>query len=130
MVLSRCHGPGSGALWRPVPRRRCVGGATSAVCGVVRASTASGPYTPAQWDGPGVTAGFWNYGSQWWLVDPARGDYMARGKDGQFIYVDPGHDTVIVRQGRSLGAFQGRRLTTTDWVALFQALADRAATGR
>lgn len=96
----------------------------------IRASTASGPYTPAQWDGPGVTAGFWNYGYQWWLVDPARGDYMARGKDGQFIYVDPGHDTVIVRQGRSLGAFQGRRLTTTDWVALFQALADRAATGR
>jgi len=38
------------------------------------------------------------YHYQWWLPS-AEGDFMAQGILGQFVYVDPARDLVIVRLG-------------------------------
>jgi CubicO group peptidase (beta-lactamase class C family) len=34
------------------------------------------------------------YGLQWWTAD---GDYYALGLEGQYIYIDPARNTVIVK---------------------------------
>lgn len=86
-------------------------------------STTGGPCTESQWPRATIGAGFWNYGYPRWLVDRSRGDYAARGKDGQFIYVDPGTGGVVVRLGHGMGSYDGRDLTAADWMALFEALA-------
>jgi hypothetical protein len=36
------------------------------------------------------------YGYQWWIPEDAGGDFMAQGIYGQYIYISPRHDTVIV----------------------------------
>jgi CubicO group peptidase (beta-lactamase class C family) len=41
-----------------------------------------------------------SYGYGWWLTGEA---WVALGKDGQYLYVDPARDTVIVRLGESQG---------------------------
>ncbi len=40
----------------------------------------------------------WNYHYNWWLPTKT-GDFMARGKGGQYIYVNPGKKLIIVRLG-------------------------------
>jgi CubicO group peptidase (beta-lactamase class C family) len=42
-----------------------------------------------------------NYGYQWWLVGERA--VLALGKDGQYLFVDPARDVVIVRTGTSQG---------------------------
>ena len=45
---------------------------------------------------------YWGYGYQWWI--PSKdGAYAAEGHLGQFIYVHPAHDLVIVRLGQNYG---------------------------
>jgi CubicO group peptidase (beta-lactamase class C family) len=41
----------------------------------------------------------------WWVdvLEPERGRFMARGNLGQFVYVVPDKDLVIVRMGESFG---------------------------
>ena len=52
----------------------------------------------------------WSYQYQWWL--PSReGDFEAQGILGQYIYVDPAHDMVIVRLGTNHG--------NVDWTSVF-----------
>lgn len=51
--------------------------------------------------------GFYRY--QWWLPSD-RGDFMAEGILGQFIYVDPARDVVIVRLGGGYGGVEWTRL--------------------
>lgn len=72
----------------------------------------------AIWPADFAGAGFWNYGYLWWLLDKDEGDYLALGKDGQFLYVNPARRTVIVRLGRGMGD-----LRTSQWVSLFRYLA-------
>lgn len=90
----------------------------------VDASVRHGGYSDEEWRRSGEAAAFWNYGYQWWLADRERGDYIALGKDGQYIYVDPASDTVIVRLGYRLGEHDRTGLEHADWVALFQAVAE------
>ena len=63
---------------------------------------------------------------QWfWWVDTERPDrFSARGNKGQFIYVDPTTDTVVVRTGRDFGI--------DDWPTVLRDVVDRvdAAYGR
>lgn len=92
----------------------------------VTASTQEGGYLADAWSGARFAGGFWNYGYQWWLIDPDRGNFTARGKDGQFIYVDPEMDVVIVRQGFSFGSYGGDGITPPDWISFFEALAETA----
>ena len=49
-----------------------------------------------------------DYQYLWW-IDEATNSYFANGDHGQFIYVDPGADIVIVRNGAGVG--------DVDWVA-------------
>ncbi|PIE48382.1 MAG: serine hydrolase [Flavobacteriales bacterium] len=53
----------------------------------------------------------WNYQYQWWLPSKT-GDFMAAGILGQYIYVNPEKDLIIVR----LGKYRGK----TDWEELFK----------
>ena len=49
-----------------------------------------------------------NYGYQWWLL--ADGSPLALGKAGQYLYIDPVHDVVIVRLGEDQGDVSWARL--------------------
>ncbi|SMP27694.1 serine hydrolase domain-containing protein [Shimia sagamensis] len=63
---------------------------------------------PADWVSEATTASaprlargnvdtHWGYGYQWWLPDGRQDDFSAIGIWGQFIYVSPNTDTVIVK---------------------------------
>lgn len=69
----------------------------------------------AAWPDDYYAIGWRGYGYQWWLASPQQGDYFALGKDGQFLYIDPAEDLVIVRLGWSDGG-----LRSSQWVRLFQ----------
>jgi CubicO group peptidase (beta-lactamase class C family) len=54
----------------------------------------------------------------WWWVDTEReGRFSARGNKGQYVYVDPATDVVVVRMGRDYGI--------DDWPAVLRDVADR-----
>jgi len=72
----------------------------------------------AAWPAEFTAAGFRGYRNLWWLLAKEEGDYLAQGKDGQFLYVTPTRKTIIVRLGRSTGD-----LRTSHWVSLFRYLA-------
>lgn len=55
----------------------------------------------------------WYYQYQWWLPTPS-GDFMAEGILGQFIYVNPENNLIIVRLGKNYGK--------ADWWDIFVAL--------
>jgi CubicO group peptidase (beta-lactamase class C family) len=55
----------------------------------------------------------WYYQYQWWLPS-RRGDFMARGILGQYVYIDPARELVMVRLGRKEGGI--------DWPVFFQEL--------
>ena len=62
------------------------------------------------------------YGLHWWTIEGSHGiDFSAQGNHGQFIYVSPANDAVIVRNGRGYGMNGGQ------WMAAFYALTDRLA---
>ena len=74
---------------------------------------------PAEWvarstraDTTNGGASFYRY--QWWLPS-AEGDFMAHGILGQYIYVDPARQLVIVRLGTKEGG--------VDWGPVFRSLA-------
>jgi CubicO group peptidase (beta-lactamase class C family) len=77
----------------------------------VRAATRAGSPTD-----PGYYA---NYGYFWWFDPDRPGRFYAFGKYGQYVYVAPDADTVVVRFGRSSG------VTSTTWLATFRDVADQ-----
>ena len=81
-------------------------------------SVQHGGVDEAVWPDEFRAAGFRGYGNLWWLLAKDEGDYLAQGKDGQFLYVNPKRKTMIVRLGRSAGD-----LRTSQWVSLFRYLA-------
>lgn len=56
----------------------------------------------------------WNYQYQWWIVTKESGDYMAAGHLGQYVYVNPQQQLIIVRLGKSRGD-----LKSDDWKEMF-----------
>ncbi len=65
---------------------------------------------PAEWVATSTKAdtargGVPYYRYQWWLPSP-EGDFMAHGLLGQYIYVDPARELVIVRLGTKEGGFE------------------------
>lgn len=72
---------------------------------------------------------FWSdhyYGMFWWGSRRARGrsDFYAVGNKGEYIYVSPQKNLVIVRTGFRFG------IPSETWVRLFRALADSYPTSR
>jgi len=84
----------------------------------IEQSTQVGAIPEAAWPSESKENGLWNYGYFWWLASQVDRDYMAIGKDGQYIYVNPSKDMVIVRLGWSQGELPERQ-----WIKLFQYLA-------
>jgi CubicO group peptidase (beta-lactamase class C family) len=78
-----------------------------------------GAFASEEWVEDFRAAGLQNYGYSWWLASEEEGDYLALGKDGQYIYVNPAADTLIVRLGWSQGD-----LPTSQWLRLFQFLSN------
>ena len=60
------------------------------------------------------------YGLMWWLDGKAAGRFFAMGNMGQFIYVAPDHDAVLVRFGTSTGG-----LGMPDWIGMLLAISHR-----
>lgn len=87
----------------------------------IERSTGQGYVPEEQWSADYRAAGWRNYGYQWWLASESDGDYFALGKDGQFLYVNPATNSVVVRLGWSQGELASGR-----WIALFQAVAQAA----
>ena len=56
----------------------------------------------------------WYYQYQWWLPNK-RGDFMAAGILGQYIFVSPARNLIIVRLGKNKGK--------ADWDSVFQHIA-------
>jgi CubicO group peptidase (beta-lactamase class C family) len=65
-------------------------------------------------DNPNDQAYYHGYRYFWWLDSSRPGSFYAFGKYGQFIYVAPDADAVIVRLGRSSG------VTNAAWLATFR----------
>lgn len=84
----------------------------------IEASTRQGAIDMSAWPADFAAIGLWNYGYYWWLASPDEGDYLALGKDGQYLYVNPLRQVIIVRLGRSSGG-----LRTGQWLSIFTTLA-------
>jgi CubicO group peptidase (beta-lactamase class C family) len=84
----------------------------------IEQSVHEGALDATTWPAEFAAAGFRNYGYLWWLLSNDEQDYLAQGKDGQFLYVNPVRNTIIVRLGRGAGG-----LRTSQWVAMFRFLA-------
>jgi CubicO group peptidase (beta-lactamase class C family) len=53
----------------------------------------------------------------WWVDTERPGRFSAQGNKGQFVYVDPESDVVVVRTGRDFGI--------DDWPAVLRDVTDR-----
>ena len=77
----------------------------------VRAATGAEPATDSAY--------YHGYRYFWWLDVDRPGRYYAMGKYGQYIYVAPDADTVVVRFGRDWG------VENIAWLAVFRDVADQ-----
>jgi CubicO group peptidase (beta-lactamase class C family) len=64
-------------------------------------------------------ASYFSYGYFWWLDADRPGRFYAMGKYGQYIYVAPDADAVVVRLGRDWG------VGNITWLATFRDVADQ-----
>jgi CubicO group peptidase (beta-lactamase class C family) len=83
----------------------------------VKQSTQVGAIPETAWDPDFRRIGVWNYGYQWWLISENEGSFLANGKDGQYLYVNPAYDVVILRLGWSTG-----KMPLSQWLRLFHYL--------
>jgi CubicO group peptidase (beta-lactamase class C family) len=77
----------------------------------VRAATGAEPATDSAY--------YHGYRYFWWLDVDRPGRYYAMGKYGQYIYIAPDADTVVVRVGRDWG------VDNIAWLAVFRDVADQ-----
>jgi CubicO group peptidase (beta-lactamase class C family) len=77
----------------------------------VRAATHAGAATDPAYS--------YGYGYFWWLDVERPGRFYAMGKYGQYIYVAPDADAVVVRLGRDWG------VTNVEWLATFREISDQ-----
>ncbi|MGZ4158152.1 MAG: serine hydrolase domain-containing protein, partial [Bacteroidia bacterium] len=63
-----------------------------------------------------ANGGVWNYQYQWWIASD-NNDYYARGMLGEFVYINPKKDLVIVRLGERGGG--------VNWPQLFISLSGK-----
>lgn len=79
----------------------------------IETSTTDGAYEADEW--PKDLNHIWNYKYQWWLISQEDGDYSTLGKDGQYLYVNPGKNLIIVRLGERTG--------NVSWFGIFRQIA-------
>jgi CubicO group peptidase (beta-lactamase class C family) len=64
--------------------------------------------------------GGWGYQYQWWVPTGSTGDYLAVGIWGQYIYINPKSNVVIVKS--SSGSWTMTQKDDDEAVALFRAI--------
>ncbi|MGI9277383.1 MAG: serine hydrolase domain-containing protein [Endozoicomonas sp.] len=69
-----------------------------------------------------LSSSSYGYGYQWWIPLESRGDFQAQGIYGQFIYVDPATDTVIVTTRADTGFYDPGRQSLKDSTEAFRAI--------
>ena len=77
----------------------------------VRAATGADPTTDSAY--------YYGYRYFWWIDVERPGRFYAMGKYGQYVYLAPDADTVVVRFGRDWG------VGNVTWLATFRELADQ-----
>ncbi len=75
-------------------------------------------YGPDRWPPDYRESPLQSYGYQWWLTD--QGARVGLGKNGQYLYVDPTRNVVIVRLGETRG--------DVSWLRVIEQLAEAAST--
>ena len=65
------------------------------------------------------------YGYQWWLPQPSDGDYCAIGIYGQFIYVHPRYQVVIVKTSAYADYHQSGDEMEYESLAVFRSIASQ-----
>ena len=88
----------------------------------VAASTQRSAVPADDWDLELRETGLANYGYQWWILDGDEGEYLALGKDGQYLYVNPAREIAILRLGWSTG-----ELFTGGWIEVFRSVAEQVS---
>lgn len=68
------------------------------------------------------------YGNQWWIPKDQAGDFMAVGLFGQFVYVDPAHNIVIVKTSNDVVGYPKNKLYVDQMMALFRSIRDEVIT--
>jgi CubicO group peptidase (beta-lactamase class C family) len=58
-------------------------------------------------------ASAWFYQYQWWIGSKMEGDFLMNGHLGQYVYVHPGKNLIIVRLGKKEGGIPWQRLMQT-----------------
>ena len=64
----------------------------------------------------------WGYQHHWWIPEGSKGDYCATGAWGQYIYINPEKNFVVVKTGSSNSIL--KTIDDVETVALFRAIAD------
>ena len=80
----------------------------------VKTSTTAGAYSADAWSQTRIDLGALNYKYQWWLL--SNGDYSTWGKDGQYVYVSPEQNLIILRLGGADNSIS--------WFKVFQQIAE------
>ena len=63
------------------------------------------------------------YGYQWWIPEGSKGEFSAQGVYGQYIYVDPRHEVVIVKLSSHAKWKDSQEFTRSRDYALFRRIA-------
>ncbi|MCH2050848.1 MAG: beta-lactamase family protein [Trichodesmium sp. ALOHA_ZT_67] len=64
----------------------------------------------------------WGYQHHWWIPEGSKGDYCATGAWGQYIYINPEKNFVVVKTGSSNSIL--KTIDDVETVVLFRAIAD------
>ncbi len=93
---------------------------------VTASTTAGGPHLQPGKDNP-ASSSSWGYGYQWWIPDPAMGDYTAAGIYNQYIYVNPAAGVVIAKNSANHRYTAERQESKDLHIAMFRAIAAEVA---
>ncbi len=73
-------------------------------------------------DLPHLSSHPYGYGYQWWLPESETGEYLAMGVYNQFIYIDPTHKIVIIKNSSNFNYAIEKRETTFRHLSFFRAI--------
>ena len=76
-------------------------------------------------DLPNLSTHPFGYGYQWWLPESETGEYLAMGVYNQFIYVDPTHKIVIIKNSSNFNFAIEKRETTFRHLSFFRSIREK-----
>jgi CubicO group peptidase (beta-lactamase class C family) len=91
---------------------------------VENSTTPDAPHLMAGMDNPNSSSKF-GYGFQWWLPLGGEDEFMAIGIYGQYIYIDPDQELIIVKNSANHRYTEPKAHWTDQHLALFRAIANQ-----